>query len=138
MIEKIYSKIFPGNLLHQVIRFNAIPEGRIDTCAPNEFLQVATLSLPEGKTFQAHRHRIKSVDILSLTQESWIVLRGKVRAIYYDMNSTDILEQKILKEGDTSITFRGGHNYEVLEDAIVIEFKSGPYVGREFDKENIE
>ena len=41
-------------------------------------------------------------------------------------------------KNDLSMTFRGGHNYEILEnDTIVYEFKTGPYLGIEFDKKFI-
>jgi hypothetical protein len=33
------------------------------------------------------------------------------------------------------MTFRGGHNYLILEDdTIVYEYKTGPYLGQELDK----
>ena len=49
-----------------------------------------------------------------------------------------IISEPILYPGDCSMTFRGGHNYLILEDdTIVYEYKTGPYLGQEFDKEFI-
>jgi hypothetical protein len=37
------------------------------------------------------------------------------------------------------MTFRGGHNYYILEeDTIVYEYKTGPYLGQDLDKEFIK
>ena len=40
----------------------------------------------------------------------------------------------MLETGDVSITLYGGHTYTILEDALVYEFKTGPYTGQENDK----
>ena len=46
-----------------------------------------------------------------------------------------IIETPILEVGDCSMTFRGGHTYEILEDdTVVYEYKTGPYKGIENDK----
>ena len=58
--------------------------------------------------------------------------------LYYDLDRTMLCE-KILQPGDCSITLHGGHNYLCLEDDTVIyEFKTGPYNGRDKDKEYID
>ena len=55
----------------------------------------------------------------------------------YDLDDT-VIETPILYSGDCSMTFQGGHNYEILEeDTIVYEYKTGPYKGQENDKEFI-
>jgi hypothetical protein len=37
------------------------------------------------------------------------------------------------------MTFRGGHNYLILEeDTIVYEYKTGPYMGQQLDKVFLE
>jgi hypothetical protein len=52
----------------------------------------------------------------------------------YDIDGT-LLETEIINKGDCSMTFEGGHTYEILEeDTIVYEYKTGPYLGIENDK----
>jgi hypothetical protein len=68
-------------------------------------------------------------------RESWIVIRGKVKCFFYDLDD-EILATVILEEGDASFTLAGGHNYEIMEEnTIVYEYKTGPYEGQSLDKE---
>ena len=131
-MEKIYSKIEPNKLLHLVNRLNEI-DGRTDIAPPEEFLQLATLKMKKGQTFKAHKH-ITLVKETNIAQESWIVIKGSVKCIFYDLDDS-IIAEPILFPGDCSMTFRGGHNYLILEeDTIVYEYKTGPYLGQELDK----
>jgi len=135
-MRKIFSKIEPNVLLHIVNKSDEIGE-RQDMCPPDEFIQMACFELNNGKTFKPHKHIFKHVKH-DITQESWIVVRGSVRAILYDLDDT-ILEKIDLMQGDCSITFCGGHNYLCLEDGtLVYEAKTGPYLGIAQDKEFIE
>lgn len=131
---KIYSKIDKSVLLHQINKFKEAYE-RTDLCPPEEFIQCAILKMKKGKTFRPHKHIEKKRSYNNkIAQESWVVIRGSVRVIFYDLDDSAI-ETFVLNEGDASFTFRGGHNYEVLEDnTIVYEYKTGPYEGQEKDK----
>lgn len=131
-MRKIYSKVDPDVLLHVVNKQSEISE-RQDMCPACEFLQMACFQLDSGKTFKPHKHIQKHVQH-DITQESWIVVRGSVRAILYDLDNT-VIEEVDLLQGDCSITFRGGHNYLCLEDnTLIYEAKTGPYLGIEKDK----
>lgn len=132
-MKQIFSKVKPNLLLHQVYRFSEINKEREDIVPENEFLQLAILKMQKGKTFKPHKHIIKE-KVTNIAQESWVVIRGSVKCIFYDIDDT-IIEKIILEENDLSMTFRGGHNYEILtNDTIVYEFKTGPYLGIDFDK----
>lgn len=131
-MEKIYSKIEPDKLLHLIYRLNEI-SGRTNVSPDNEFLQVASLKMAKGTTFKPHKHIIHE-KITNIAQESWMVFKGSVKCIFYDLDDT-IIAEPILYAGDISMTFRGGHNYLIMEDdTIVYEYKTGPYLGIEFDK----
>jgi len=132
-MKKIYSKIEPSILLHILNTKKEITQQRNDLSPNEEYLQVSCFSLPLNKTFKAHKHITLNRET-NITQESWIVIQGKIKAILYDLDDT-IISEEILEEGDCSITFRGGHNYESLEDdSIVYEYKTGPYLGQQADK----
>jgi len=136
-MEKIFSKISEDVLLHIVNRKDSITENRMDLSPESEYLQVSTFKMKQGKTFRPHEHIIQ-VKKTKKTQESWVVISGKVKVFYYDLDRTMLCE-KILQPGDCSITLHGGHNYLCLEDDTVIyEFKTGPYNGRDKDKEYID
>ena len=131
-MEKIYSKIEPNLLLQLINRLNEV-EGRTDIAPADEFLQLATLKMKKDQTFKAHKH-ISLIKETNIVQESWVVIKGSVKCIFYDLDD-EIIAEPILYPGDCSMTFRGGHNYLILEeDTIVYEYKTGPYLGQEFDK----
>ena len=131
-MEKIYSKKEPGTLLHLVYRLDEITS-RTNIAPENEFLQLASLKMSKGTTFDAHKH-IALEKTTNIAQESWLVFKGSVKCIFYDLDDS-IIAEPILKPGDISMTFRGGHNYLILEDdTIVYEYKTGPYLGQKMDK----
>lgn len=133
-MTKIYSKIDPYILLHIIHRKDDFKEERNDLVEPDNFLQCAALNMSDGKTFKPHEHLCQEVlPREQWAQESWVVLSGSVRAILYDIDQK-IIAMPILNAGDCSITLIGGHTYEVIKAAKVLEFKSGPYYGQEKDK----
>jgi hypothetical protein len=137
MFDKIYSKVEENKLLHIVCRPTALKEVRNDVVGEEEYLQLAILNFQKGKTFKPHKHIYKPVPGQAIAQESWVVMSGRVEAIFYDLDDT-IVEKRILETGDLSITLFGGHNYRILEDdTLVLEYKTGPYYGQSADKEFI-
>lgn len=133
-MEKIYSKIQPELLLHVINRLDDI-FGRTEVIEENNFIQCATLNMQKGKTFKPHKHIMKDRRHYNqIAQESWVVIKGSVKCIFYDIDDT-IIATPILNAGDASFTLYGGHNYEILEDdTIVYEYKTGPYEGQKLDK----
>jgi len=132
-MEKIFSRIEPDKLLHIVYQFNEI-DGRTNISPDHEFLQLSSMKMRKGQTFNAHKH-ILCEKVITITQESWLVVKGSVKCILYDLDD-EIIAERNLMPGDCSITFRGGHNYLILEDdTVVYEYKTGPYFGQESDKE---
>jgi len=133
---KIYSKIDKGRLLHAIVRASE-PSDRLDISPENEFLQVAKLTMNKGKTFAPHKHIYKNGEKTVIAQESWVVIRGEVKVFLYDLDNK-IVHTDVLYAGDASITFYGGHNYEILKNnTLVYEYKTGPYKGQKMDKECI-
>lgn len=136
-MEKIYSKIDKNILLHLTLNINEINDNRIDIAPDDEFLQLAILKMEKGKTFIPHKHNFYK-KTTTIAQESWFVFKGEVKCIFYDLDDS-IIHEKILKEGGVSMTFRGGHNYEILSDnTVVLEYKTGPYLGQKIDKSFIK
>lgn len=130
-------KIFDeqGKLCHMVFHdFERLENGRIDIAPENQFLQVSALNLKKGTTFKPHKHIWKDSFKRTIAQESWCVLKGKVECIFYDSEG-NFLQNVILESGDISLTFEGGHNYYLEEDSVIYEYKTGPYMGQELDKE---
>jgi len=135
-MENIYSK--DGKvLLHVIFRKKDFIKQRTDISPPEEFLQLSSLKLDKGKTFRPHKH-VFCEKITNIAQESWVVIQGKVKVMLYDLEDK-LTKETILAPGDVSLTFKGGHNYEILEEnTLVYEYKTGPYLGQKFDKAFID
>ena len=133
-MEKIYSKVKPETLLHRIVRKADMQPGRQDVVSENNFIQCSILNMENGKTFKPHKHIWKERTRNVIAQESWIVVQGKVKCIFYDLDDT-VIAEPILEVGDASFTLEGGHNYVILEDnTLVYEYKTGPYEGQSLDK----
>ena len=112
--------------------------GRKNIVSPNQFLQVSAISLSENEEFQAHVHTWKDCKIdRTVAQEAWVVIKGEVKTALFD-ESEVLVGEASLGPGDCCITLFGGHKYKASSDAIVYEFKSGPYLGDLLDKRYIE
>ena len=133
-MEKIYSKVDPSKLLHLIVRKEEITPGRQDIVPEENFIQCSILNMEKGKTFRPHKHIWKERTRNVIAQESWIVIQGSVKCIFYDIDN-NIIAEPILYPGDASFTLEGGHNYLILEDnTLVYEYKTGPYEGHALDK----
>ena len=129
-----------GTLLHEVISPLRQPmqfeeARREDFSSPIEYLQGAIIEIPPNHSFRAHVHLERERAFKNLrAQESWVVIAGQVEVDYYS-EAGKFIRTVSLGAGDISISFRGGHGYRTLSsDALVYEFKSGPYEGQEVDK----
>lgn len=130
---RIYSKVAPSKLLHFVHTTKDFG-GREDLVEPNQILQLSSQRIPSGASFRAHKHLLKEVQITAImAQESWIVVSGTVRVFFFDLDDS-LISTVDLGPGDASVTLEGGHAYEALEESMVYEFKTGPYLGVDLDK----
>jgi len=141
-MEKILSKVEEGRVLHIIKRLSEIEnnkDNRVDIVDADNFIQCSSLNMSKGKTFRPHKHITKDRRYKEqIAQESWVVIKGSVKCIFYDLDD-EIIAKSILKAGDASFTLGGGHTYQILEDdTIVYEYKTGPYEGQEFDKVFLE
>ena len=133
----ILSKVDQESVLHIIIRKTDIQEQRTNVIEEQEFLQLATMRLSQGTTFKPHFHKwIKNTSVARIAQEAWVVISGNVEVTYYDLDNA-VIHTDVLTPGDCSVTLFGGHNYRAMDEAIVYEFKTGPYEGQELDKEMI-
>lgn len=136
-MKRYYSKVEKDCLLFVINKKEDITKDRTDLSPDQEYLQCATKNLVKGDYFKPHKHNHieRKTD---KTQEAWVFLTGKVRAMFYDLDNSLALEV-VLGAGDCAVVYNAGHGFEVLEeDTILYEFKTGPYYGAEADKTHIE
>lgn len=117
-------------IFHKTSEWN---EG-LDFLTPDcTFIQTGTWWYNKGKELKAHRHILNERNI-SLTQETIVILSGKLRVDLYDETKT-IFHQEILVMGEIGVILNCGHGYFVLEnDTKVVEVKNGPFFSVEKDK----
>ena len=67
---------------------------------PDQFIQVASLVLSKNQSFIPHKHIWKDVATNRvIAQESWVVISGKIKVDYYDLDDK-FLDDFILSQGD--------------------------------------
>jgi hypothetical protein len=56
------------------------------------------------------------------------VKKGRVQVNFFS-DEEEYVSSKILEMNDWLVLLSGGHSFEILEDAQMIEVKNGPYAG---------
>lgn len=135
-MKKIYSSAQKDLLICSIVNIDDISSYRTDISPDEEFIQVSARKLNANIYVKPHRHR--RVDRLTtITQEAWIVHRGKIKAEIFDIDNSHI-EDSTIEEGGCIVLYNGGHSLTSLsENTIFYEIKTGPYFGYENDKEDI-
>jgi mannose-6-phosphate isomerase-like protein (cupin superfamily) len=135
-MKSFFSKKQKEVLLYVINEYESITDKRKDLSPENECLQVSCKKLYKGNSFIPHRHLPLERNTLQ-TQETWVILEGKILARFYDIDNSFYAEHT-LKSGDCVVAYNAGHSFEVIEDnTILYEIKNGPYYGMEKDKEEI-
>lgn len=133
---KIYSKLQQDKIILSTLKFTEITNERNDISPTEEFLQTSGRKLKKNFTVKAHKHK-KLIRKTNITQEAWIILKGKILGKFYDLDDS-LLHEDTFSAGDCVTIYRGGHEFIVLEDSTYFyEIKNGPYYGIENDKKKI-
>ena len=94
---------------------------------PNKYpQQLGYMSRSRGYVSASHLHS-PVLRRIKLTQEVLFIRKGKVRIDFYDERK-HYLESRIVKQGDTVFLAFGGHGFEFMENAEMIEVKQGPFL----------
>lgn len=126
MIDKI---VHDDLILAIIIRAGYKKEG-ISFFTPSDFSQqLGYMNRPKGYVIEPHVHNLVERKV-TLTQEVLYVKSGSIRVNFYRDDKT-YLESTVIDKGDVILLAHGGHGFEILEDAEMIEIKQGPYVGDE-------
>ena len=142
-MEKIYSKVDKDVLLAITTTFQDFNAPRNEAVPASEFIQGAMIRCNEGERFRPHKHIWKQFNSQydhnqTKAQEYWIVVRGLIEAVIYDLDDT-IIKRVSMSEGSAIFLLHGGHSFQSLEDHTCIwELKTGPYEGQAKDKEFID
>ena len=125
--EYVREVISDKTILAVILRTEFNKNG-IDFFTPNNFSQqLGYMKRPTGYIIEPHVHNPVKREV-SYTKEVLFIKSGKVRVDFYN-NKKKYLESEILKKGDVILLAYGGHGFEILEEAEMIEVKQGPYAG---------
>lgn len=128
MIEQIVRE---GKLQALILRAEFERDG-IEFFTPDNFSQqLAYMKRPSGYVIQPHVHNSVKREVM-YTKEVLLIKSGRVRVDFYT-DEQEYYESSILRSGDVILLAFGGHGFEILEEAEIIEVKQGPYAG-EADK----
>jgi len=97
--------------------------------------QLGYMNRPEGYVIPPHVHNAVPRQV-QYTKEVLFIRKGRVRVDFYDEDQT-YLESALLEQGDIILLALGGHGFQMLEQAEIIEVKQGPYTGEQ-DKTRFE
>ena len=91
--------------------------------------QLAYMKREKGYKIEPHYHN-KVDRTVSLTQEVLFIKKGIVKVNFYDDHCC-LCGDVLLRAGDVILLSAGGHGFEMLADAQIIEVKQGPYSGEQ-------
>jgi mannose-6-phosphate isomerase-like protein (cupin superfamily) len=134
MNRKILSRV-DQKLLVSVLDTRNMEPGRVDSADQHEILQVSAMSLKQGRRVNPHKH-LPTLRSTVGTQECWVVFSGLVKVQLFDIDNT-VIDAFVLETGECMTTYRGGHTLEILDDAVIVEIKNGPYYGAQLDSQPI-
>lgn len=111
------------------------PDG-IAFITPKEFsLQLGYMNRPTGYEIAPHEHHPVRRETIG-TQEMLFIKSGVIRVDFYSSDRIP-LGSRELSAGDAILLASAGHGITVLESAVMVEVKNGPYASEE-DKERFE
>ncbi len=123
MIENI---IHNGAVIALIIYNNYKQEG-IQFLSPHDYsLQLGYMTRTKGYKVIPHIHNPVIRNTIG-TQEVLLIKSGVIRIDFFSFEQ-EYLESRELSEGDVILLAGAGHGIEVLQDAVIIEVKNGPFL----------
>jgi hypothetical protein len=89
--------------------------------------QLGYMNRPRGYVIPPHVHNSVRREV-EYTKEVLIIRKGRVRVDFYS-EEQEYLRSSVLNAGDIILLAFGGHGFEMLDDAEIVEVKQGPYAG---------
>jgi hypothetical protein len=119
-----------------IIIYNDYDNDGIKFLSPTDFpLQLGYMHRPNGYKVMPHIHNSVHRECIG-TQEVLFIKKGVIQIDFYSFDQ-DYLESRVLKDGDIILLAGAGHGIVVIEEAVIVEVKNGPYI-EEADKGRFE
>jgi len=125
MATNIIRIISKKKLLAVIIKAKFKQDG-LKFFVPDEYpQQLGYMKRLKGYVIASHVHK-PALRSIKFTQEVLIIRSGKIRIDFYDAKK-HYVESRVVKKGDVVFLAFGGHGFEFMEDADMIEIKQGPF-----------
>ncbi|MAZ78155.1 MAG: hypothetical protein CMF39_05705 [Legionellaceae bacterium] len=121
-----------GQLLAMIVRSSFMPDQTTFLTSDGMNQQIGYIVRSKDGLIDPHMHQPTKRLIVGTT-EVLLVKKGVVDVDIYSMDRKKIVTKR-LEEGDIILLNVGGHGFRIIEDAVLVEVKQGPYVG-ESDKQ---
>jgi hypothetical protein len=121
-----YAEIIPADLQVEKTTFFS---------SPDSSFQFGLLAHESGFVEPPHYHKPFRREIHDL-QQMFVMQRGVVILELYS-DAGELLEEVLLRAGDSVVLIHGIHSIRVLEAFQAISVKQGPFLGAESDKVNV-
>ena len=131
-MDKIERIIKDGIIYAILIRSDYVPKKTEFLTEDKHLQQLGFIVYKAGSTIQPPIHK-PAKRIIEKTTETLIVKKGVVEYQIFD-NIENPISTGLLNKGDTIALLNGGHGFKVIEDAIMLEVKQGPFIGTDKDK----
>jgi len=103
---------------------------------PDNFSQqLGYLPHKKNAIIKPHIHLYNKREVF-YTQEVLFIKKGKVKVNFYDSDKKYRFSG-FIECGDFILLCNGGHGFEIIEDACMIEVKQGPFLGKD-DKQRFK
>lgn len=119
---KKFAIVIPAHYENKGIQFHS---------NPMDSLQIGSMMWSTGHHIQGHKH-LSHPRLVEFSNEAIFITKGKVK-INFLGDLGEALMSRMLEAGDVVLLLDGGHSFDIIDDARMIEIKQGPYVG-EADK----
>jgi hypothetical protein len=116
-----------NNVLIAIIIYSSYKNEGISFVTPQEsLLQLGYMARPAGYRIVPHTHNPVQRQTVG-TQEVLLIKSGVIRIDFYSFEQV-FLESRKLSAGDVILLSGAGHGIDVLEDAVIVEVKNGPFI----------
>jgi hypothetical protein len=116
-IDLIETITWKDQIIAMIIRAGYDVEG-IKFLSPNDFsLQLGHMRRPAGYQVVPHTHN----------PEVLFLKKGVIRIDFYSLDQ-EFVESRELHAGDIILLAGAGHGIDVIEEAVLVEVKNGPYI----------
>ena len=109
-----------------------IPAGycpdKTDFITPPDYKQqIGFIVYKHGESIVPHKHIPLNRSLVG-TSEVLLLKSGKVEVDLYSKDKR-LVATRVLNQGDMILLLSGGHGFRIMEDAVMVEVKQGPYIG---------